>query len=117
MRQALLSGIAALFLATGAAHAEDRDILAESGKSIRARARCKMELMKYETMDTDQLNRSVFYTACMESEGYAFQGEQKLPTINGEPMIRSIGKDGTCNQLRKHEGRTPDLAVCWKRVW
>jgi hypothetical protein len=57
MRILFLTGVAAMFLATGTAHVQAQDgldkMLAEDARRTRTLARCQMEQMKFETMDTD----------------------------------------------------------------
>ena len=110
MKKALLTGIAALLLATGAAHAQDvvDKMFAESARQTRAAARCKMELMKYETMEQNLDQRSYFFTTCMKSEGYAFtRDKSKYPILNNM----------NCDERWKRDKLPPEDEICWKRVW
>ena len=76
--------VAILFVLLGAVeHAQAQDasnkISAEDARTERALARCKMESMKYNLMDSNQLNRRMFYLACMKAEGYAYDSTRPGP--------------------------------------
>jgi hypothetical protein len=97
--RALLTGIAALFLATGTAHAQTDALdkmFAEDARKARALARCNMELMKYEAMKPGEVMEEQmepkargqlpfyslqkrFFGHCMGAEGYAFDAKHRMP--------------------------------------
>jgi len=102
----LLTSIAALFLAMGTAHAQDA--MAENARQKRAAARCKMELMKYETMEQSLDQRSFFFTICMKAEGYSFTlDKSKYPILNNM----------NCDERWKRDRLPPEDTICWVRVW
>jgi hypothetical protein len=101
--------MALFILVAGAEYVQAQDTLAEDGKRIRMLARCRMELMKYETMDGDRDHRGMFWMHCIKAEGYDFDPKLKILMLDDKP---------TCSDLWKRDNFPPtDMSVCWKRIW
>jgi hypothetical protein len=129
VKRLFLTGIAALFLATGTAHnvrpahsadALDR-IYAEQFNRTRAIGRCETELMKYQLMldlaftlnvDFHEISRNhkaaSFFDSCMKGEGYRY---------NYKGGFKYQNNDYNCGKLREKNYGVPEtLETCWEKL-